>query len=51
MLSLEQERIRMLPVLIQREKNLEKALELAAELASLLQLESHRQTTEPGSTC
>lgn len=39
MLSNQQERIRMLPTLIEREKNLEKVLELAAELAALLELE------------
>jgi uncharacterized protein (UPF0276 family) len=39
MLSTRQERIRMLPVLIEREKNLEKVLQLAAELAALLELE------------
>ena len=45
MLSTQQERIRMLPVLIEREKNLEKVSQLAAELAALLELEmqEHRQ--------
>jgi uncharacterized protein (UPF0276 family) len=35
----QQERIRILPTLIEREKNHEKAIELAAELAALLELE------------
>lgn len=39
MLSNQQERIRILPTLIEREKNLEKVLALAAELAVLLELE------------
>jgi len=39
MLSDQQERIRILPTLIEREKSLEKAVELATELAALLELE------------
>lgn len=47
MLSDQQARIRILPTLIEREKNLEKVLELAAELAALLDLEmkERRQKT------
>ena len=37
----------MLPVLIEREKNLEKILELAAELASVLESEANRRSTRP----
>jgi uncharacterized protein (UPF0276 family) len=39
MLSNQQDRIRILPILIEREKNLEKVLALAAELAALLELD------------
>ena len=46
MLSNQQERILILPTLIEREKNLEKVLELAAELAALLDLETKDRQQE-----